>query len=213
MPGKTPPAHAVIPDQASRIVPGIRASLLSNRPWLARSIRRSSAILGALLLVAGCSADPVPPPADHDLLGVLKTRPSLSRFTEALMSTGIAASFDKAGSYTIVAPVDAAVDRALDQATIRHHILLGRVTFADVAGETVRYRTLHGDAIEIDATGAIRVEGALMVASDITADNGVIHVIDKVLTPGVAPVKPPPGVPPDLVPPHAEAGGNQAGRR
>lgn len=143
-----------------------------------------SIFLLLLFSLNACGSDPKPPLVEQDLVAVLKSRSSLQQFAKALESTDVAAGLQKEGSYTILAPMDAAVKgKTLDRATIRHHILMERLTFSDLAGESSSYTTLHTDEVEIDATDSIRVGDALMVESDITATNGVIHVIDKVLTP------------------------------
>ncbi len=143
-----------------------------------------STMLVALLSLNACGSNQVVQNAEPDLIAVLKTRPSLTKFTESLESTGVAATLQESGSYTIFAPMDAVVDQGtLDEITVRHHILPERVAFSDLAGENTSYTTLHTDEIEVDATETIKIGDGLMVESDITAKNGVIHVIDKVLTP------------------------------
>ncbi|MGH1477274.1 MAG: fasciclin domain-containing protein [Geminicoccales bacterium] len=152
------------------------------------TIRSLSTLLAVLLVLAACGSSPTVPKVEADLVAVLKTRPSLKQFTKALEETGVAAALQKDGSYTIFAPIDAATgDQPLDIATIRHHIIAERITFSDIAGESTSYKTLHTDEIEIDATESISVGDGLMVESDITAINGVIHVIDTVLEPGTVP--------------------------
>jgi predicted small lipoprotein YifL len=144
-----------------------------------------STLLFALFSLNACGSNPVVvPAAKTDLIAVLKTRPSLTQFTKSLEATGVATTLQESGNYTIFAPIDAVVrEGALDEATIRHHILQERITFSDLAGESTSYTTLHADEIEIDATETIRIGDGLMVESDIAASNGVIHVIDKVLKP------------------------------
>ena len=59
----------------------------------------------------------------------------------------------------------------------------GRVSSTDV----VKLRTakaVSGDTIHINADGGmVRVDSARVVKADITASNGVIHVIDTVIIP------------------------------
>jgi len=43
--------------------------------------------------------------------------------------------------------------------------------------------TLQGQSVTIRTTGSFEVNGANVIASDIAASNGVIHVIDSVLIP------------------------------
>jgi hypothetical protein len=144
--------------------------------------------LSVLLALSACNSPP-PVQPDPDLVAVLKARPSLKKFAEALESTGVARSLAEGGAYTVFAPMDKAVDVTLDEATIRHHILPTRVTFSDMAGENTSYETLNSDEIEIDVTEQIVIGSALMVESDIEASNGIIHVIDKVQRPAPGPAR------------------------
>lgn len=147
-----------------------------------RPILTTVFILSTLSACGGGGSAPPPAPAP-DIIGVLKSRPSLTRFTEALESTGVASTLLSSGAYTVFAPMDKAVNGSLDEATIRHHILQNRVTFTDMAGESTSYDTLNNDQIEIDVTDQIAIGSGLMVESDIAASNGIIHVIDRVQTP------------------------------
>ncbi|MDH3662314.1 MAG: fasciclin domain-containing protein [Alphaproteobacteria bacterium] len=148
-------------------------------------------IVVILSTLAACGGGNAPPPAPKpDVIGVLKTRPSLLRFTEALEATGVASALLSSGAYTVFAPMDKGVAGPLDEATVRHHILPTRVAFSDMAGENTSYDTLNNDQIEIDVTDQIAIGSALMVESDIAAANGIIHVIDRVQTPdGGSPIE------------------------
>jgi uncharacterized surface protein with fasciclin (FAS1) repeats len=44
--------------------------------------------------------------------------------------------------------------------------------------------TVEGSSITIGTEGGVTVDGANVVAADIEASNGVIHVIDAVILPG-----------------------------
>ena len=54
---------------------------------------------------------------------------------------------------------------------------------ADLAGQMIDVATVQGDTLHIDASDGITVNGANVVAADVLATNGVIHVIDAVLLP------------------------------
>lgn len=141
-------------------------------------------IAAILMTLSACGGDAPPRQApEQDLIAVLKKRPSLTKFTEALEATGVAGTLLPGGAYTLFVPIDKAVNGPLDEATIRHHILTTRVTFSDMAGESTSYDTLNNDQIEIDVTDQIAIGSGLMVESDINAANGVIHVIDQVQAP------------------------------
>ena len=69
-------------------------------------------------------------------------------------------------------------------AILTYHVVPGKVMAADVVTIT-EAKSLEGDTIAISvADGAVMVDGATVVATDIEASNGVIHVIDAVIMSG-----------------------------
>ena len=65
---------------------------------------------------------------------------------------------------------------------LTYHVLKGKVMAADV--KTMMAETANGAKLDIKVTdGAVTVNGAKVVKADVTASNGVIHVIDTVLMP------------------------------
>ena len=52
---------------------------------------------------------------------------------------------------------------------------------ADVKAGKVK--TVQGSELTVSTDGGVKVDGANVVAVDIVADNGVIHVIDAVIIP------------------------------
>jgi uncharacterized surface protein with fasciclin (FAS1) repeats len=66
-------------------------------------------------------------------------------------------------------------------ANIRYHIAPGRVTSGEL-GQIASLRTMLKDDLLIDARRGLHVNNARIVESDIDCRNGVIHIIDSVLT-------------------------------
>jgi len=66
---------------------------------------------------------------------------------------------------------------------LTYHVVPGKVMAADVAGKTTAVATVEGSQVHVNGKHGVRVNGARVVKADIVADNGVIHVIDKVLLP------------------------------
>ena len=55
---------------------------------------------------------------------------------------------------------------------------------SDVKGKTTTAKTVEGSTVAIDASGsAVKVDNATVSKADVTASNGVIHVIDAVIMP------------------------------
>jgi len=105
-----------------------------------------------------------------------------------------------AGPFTVFAPTDAAFAAALEAlgvtaeqlladtatltAVLTYHVVPGTVLAADVV-TLDSADTLNGAPITIEVVdGAVKLNGDTTVtATDLTACNGVVHVIDKVLLP------------------------------
>jgi uncharacterized surface protein with fasciclin (FAS1) repeats len=65
-----------------------------------------------------------------------------------------------------------------------YHVVPGKLMAADVVGETSLTTLQGGDlSVEVDDDGDVFINGARVVAADIPAKNGVIHVINEVLVP------------------------------
>ncbi|WP_243734408.1 fasciclin domain-containing protein [Idiomarina aquatica] len=68
-------------------------------------------------------------------------------------------------------------------AVLTYHVLPGKVMSGDIAGKTLMPETVQGSTVSIDATDGVTIDGATVIKADINASNGVIHVIDQVITP------------------------------
>ena len=101
------------------------------------------------------------------------------------------------GPFTVFAPTDdafaaakidlAALDTPEGKQALRnillYHVYNGTVNGADVTDET-KLRMMNGnDAVVRLTDGTLSIESATITTGDVIASNGVIHVIDAVLTP------------------------------
>ena len=114
----------------------------------------------------------------------------------AVEAAGLADALRDDGPFTIFAPTDAAfaklpagaleallADRARLSAVLTYHAVAGHVGAAQVAGMT-EAETVQGAPLRFRSEGgAVKVNDATVVAADVQASNGVIHVIDTVLLP------------------------------
>jgi len=117
----------------------------------------------------------------------------------ALKAAGLIETLKGPGPFTVFAPTDAAfaklpagtVDNLLKPENkaklvqiLTYHVVPGKIMSASLAGKKTDAKTVEGDDLSIDATmGGVTVNGAKVVSADVTADNGVIHVIDAVVIP------------------------------
>ena len=100
------------------------------------------------------------------------------------------------GPFTVFAPVDEAFvrlpadfdeallhdKRALHEA-LTYHVVSGEITSSDVA-RLGSVRSLRGEELSFYVEGgAVTVNGAHLLRPDIACSNGIIHGIDRLLTP------------------------------
>lgn len=121
----------------------------------------------------------------------------------AVQAAGLESTLRGAGPYTVFAPSDAAFaklpDFLLTKLTqpaykaslgliLKYHVLSGSVRAADVLGKTQNVATASGAEVAVDGSNnKVVINGSANVTTpDITASNGVIHVIDTVLLPSIA---------------------------
>jgi uncharacterized surface protein with fasciclin (FAS1) repeats len=64
---------------------------------------------------------------------------------------------------------------------LTYHVVPGKVMAKDVKAGAVK--TVQGGSLTVATAGGVTVNGAKVTATDIVADNGVIHVIDSVVLP------------------------------
>jgi len=128
----------------------------------------------------------------------------------ALTHAGLVETLQGDGPFTVFAPTDAAFTAAgidlsnfnTDEANqtlvdiLKYHVLSGAVDAANVSDGLVA-TTLNGDNVSFSvANDSVMINDANITDTDVFASNGIIHVIDKVLTPPADAPAPegPPGV-------------------
>ena len=112
----------------------------------------------------------------------------------ALTAAGLIDTLKGPGPFTVFAPTDEAfakvpkaqldallADKAKLTAVLTYHVVAGKVMAKDVKAGKVK--TVQGSELTIGTTGGVTVDAAKVIATDIVADNGVIHVIDSVVLP------------------------------
>ena len=116
--------------------------------------------------------------------------------TSLVEEAGLAETLSGDGPYTVFAPTDDAFAKVpqetLDalaadpdalKAVLLYHVVDGEARASDVA-ELSSTETLNGASVELETTDrGVRVDDARVVQADVSASNGVIHVIDEVLIP------------------------------
>ncbi|BAY12567.1 fasciclin domain-containing protein [Calothrix sp. NIES-2098] len=117
---------------------------------------------------------------------------------KAVQAVGLTEVLQRPGSLTIFAPTDDAFAKlpegSLDsllqdipklKKIVTYHVASGDVRSDDLI-QIQEAETLEGSILAIEsANGAIKVNDANVIQTDILTDNGVIHVIDTVLVPAM----------------------------
>jgi uncharacterized surface protein with fasciclin (FAS1) repeats len=112
----------------------------------------------------------------------------------ALQAAGLVDTLKGKGPFTVFAPTDEAFakvpkdqldallkDKAALTKVLTYHVVPGQVMAKDVKAGKVK--TVQGGELTVATAGGVMVDGAKVTATDIVADNGVIHVIDSVVMP------------------------------
>lgn len=136
--------------------------------------------------------------AKGDIVDVASKAGSFKTLTAALQAAGLTSALEGPGPFTVFAPTDEAF-AALPAGTVEnllkpenkaelvkvltYHVVPGRIAAADVAGKTAHVKSLQGQSLRVDGRQGVSIDNARVITADVDADNGVIHVIDRVLLP------------------------------
>ncbi len=151
--------------------------------------------LGTLLAVS------VTARADHhskDIVDTAIEAGSFKTLVKAVQAAGLVEALKGDGPFTVFAPTDEAFAKVPQdtlaallkpenkeqlKAVLTYHVVADKVTAADVI-KLKSAKTLNGETAKISVNdGKVMVDGAQVIKTDITASNGVIHVIDTVILP------------------------------
>jgi uncharacterized surface protein with fasciclin (FAS1) repeats len=168
---------------------------------------RGMMVAGLTVFVAACGGGDAEPEAQIEeieevveapgnIVEVAAAAGSFNTLIAAAQAAGLAETLATGGPFTVFAPTDEAF-AALPEGTVEalladpaalanillYHVVAGVVTSAEVSGMSSA-PSLQGSEIEIMIhNGAVMVNGATVIAADIAASNGIIHVINAVILP------------------------------
>lgn len=142
--------------------------------------------------------------APGNLVTVASADPKFSILVEAVQAAGLVATLSGPGPLTVFAPTNDAFAALLAElgttkeallantdlltAVLTYHVVSGKVLAADVAAlpKPASVTTVQGASFTVGADLGItdaRGRKAKLLATDVMASNGVIHVINKVILP------------------------------
>ena len=156
---------------------------------------RFGVVAAALALsVAGVNAQH----GSKDIVDTAVAAGSFKTLGQALQAADLVDTLKGSGPFTVFAPTDEAFaklppatlndllkaeNKAKLKRILTYHVVPGRVSASDVV-KLQSAKAVSGDTIDIEASGgAVMVDNARVVKTDIGASNGIIHVIDAVILP------------------------------
>ncbi len=131
-----------------------------------------------------------------DILTLAQGAGCFATLLTAVEVAGLTGALASPGPFTVFAPQDSAFAK-LPPGTITtlvqnppqlgriltYHVVAGRWSQADL--KAVPYvESLEGSRIWIDGSHGFEVNNATVVAADIEADNGIVHILDTVMLMG-----------------------------
>lgn len=144
----------------------------------------------ALALSAGASFSVMA----KDLVDTAASAGNFKTLVAAVQAAGLVDTLKGPGPFTIFAPSGAAfakipkatldgllADKAALTKVLTYHVVPGKVMAADVKAGMVK--TVQGQDLTVSTASGVMVDQSKVVATDVGASNGVIHVIDTVLMP------------------------------
>jgi len=131
----------------------------------------------------------------EDIVELAESQPDLSTLVQALVVGKLTTTLSGKGPFTVFAPTNEAFAKipAADlqkllanptelDSVLEYHVLAGQFTMRDLMAVKTA-KTLEGDTIIVGGSGSvINVNDAKVVKADVAATNGIVHLIDTVLS-------------------------------
>jgi len=133
-----------------------------------------------------------------DIVDVAAGTGAHNTLVTAIKAADLVGTLKGKGPFTVFAPTDAAFaklpkgtlddllkpeNKAQLTEILTYHVVPSKIMSGDIKGKKASPKTVEGAALSVDATSGVMVDEATVTAADVSASNGVIHVIDTVLMP------------------------------
>lgn len=154
-------------------------------------IKRRILLVAVVAAMSGCASQSKP----ASVADTISTNSQLSTLSSLVAKAGLTDTLKSHGPFTVFAPTNEAfakipaktiesitADPLKLKALLTYHVLPGKVVAADVKNGNVK--TVNGANVALSKAGEfVTVEDALVQTADISATNGVVHIVDSVLIP------------------------------
>lgn len=160
-----------------------------------RSALSAVSLVAASTMFLGLPACSTLSAKPQSVVDVMSTNPELSTVTDLLRKSGLAPVLSAVGPFTVFAPSNEAFkavpaktmqDLATNPSALKDvlsfHVVAGKLDAANITNTSVA--SVQGAKLALSKSGSfVTVEDAVVTKADQLAANGVVHVIDRVLTP------------------------------
>ena len=156
---------------------------------------------GSMGAMSGAGFTPIQPMPGSNIIATLTASGEFTKLLAALQATNLTTLISTHPNLTLFAPTDAAfaalppgqLDMLMKspqqlQAILTYHLVAATIKPTDVMGHAAgKVPTASKKSISLDGSGStLKVDTASVLQPGVTASNGIIYPIDKVLTPPVA---------------------------
>ena len=133
----------------------------------------------------------------ENIVEIASANKDFSTLVAAVVAGGLAETLSGTGPFTVFAPTNAAfaklpagtVEELIKPenkeklvAILTYHVIAGNAMSTDLSdGQLIK--TVNGQEVKVSIGDSVKVDGATVIAPNLKASNGVIHVIDSVILP------------------------------
>jgi uncharacterized surface protein with fasciclin (FAS1) repeats len=164
-------------------------------------------ILAVLIACSALAAVPVASATAHrsgkmsepNIVALAASSPQLSTLVKLVKSAGLVKALSGSAKLTVFAPTNAAFakvpkatlnklahNKKLLAKVLEYHVVAGALSAAQIEKKT-SLKTLEGASVTIKVKGgSVYINQAKVVTPNLKASNGIVHVINGVLTPPAA---------------------------
>jgi uncharacterized surface protein with fasciclin (FAS1) repeats len=131
----------------------------------------------------------------HNIVETAREAGTFPTLLTAVDAAGLGDTLADGGPFTVFAPTDEAFVALSPEAVQRliadppalvrvltYHVVPGRITSAQITHDSEQ-KTIEGGVLKLAVNGGVTVNDATVIQADVEAENGVIHVINRVLIP------------------------------
>ena len=161
-------------------------------------LKKTFATVAALVLTVAASGTTAVRAETRDVVDTAIAAGSFKTLAKALDAAGLVTTLKGSGPFTVFAPTDEAFaklpagtletllkpeNKEKLQRILTYHVVSGKVMASDVV-KLQSTKAVSGDTITVKVRNdVVHVDNATVTKADVTASNGVIHVIDAVILP------------------------------